>query len=682
MDLDQFPMIPFPGDVDLFGSKTEDNFSFIDPFKMKFTEIHQPDQKKETKVKENSSPNIEKGYMDNQKIQFHPKAKHTQVVNHEGFRQKQVNRIDQTFGICENINYQRTEELERVISSSRMTQKPQNLFKLLRIRPHHYKLTMAPYIHEIITERVESFLEFKSEQISGFDESSFFDKILNNEFKLVDNKPINCLGMEITRNHMQKTISFRTKDEQMLDTKIFEGFMQEFIAIMQRVESQIELYERAIRKGIYHLWYCVDSSEGELEPVSQDLQDILNKEPSGNQQNQKMDSFFYFEEEGDDDATKFKINLYDVTSIINAPVTCLVDPLGNEKFLYCPIAKKQKKYKKKEIKSWYTPKLLRTQIEIRHLRELVNNYPENWTDIENLSFKTSLYNTVDLELSGDEASKVIDMVKKTSSGIKVEFLRIERVQNVLAYDKYQQQKQYMQKKYSDTRNLEEYLFHGTKRNNPEVVMGSEEGFDMRFSNGGMWGRGVYFAKKFKYSHGYAYKIHTQGKTYYQVFLAKVLTGKKYDSKHNRHIKVPPIDQETGLRFDSVCGNTGGTKVHIVYENGQSYPEYCITYTITNLESTKDAPPHPSTSLRSRLASRTSRTPRHPFPNPYATPTSFNLSRVPLVKPVQIPKPIIQQPTLPQKSSLNFQVPDQSGLLTFDITKPTSIFEALRKKTRK
>jgi hypothetical protein len=32
-----------------------------------------------------------------------------------------------------------------------------------------------------------------------------------------------------------------------------------------------------------------------------------------------------------------------------------------------------------------------------------------------------------------------------------------------------------------------------------------------------------------------------------------------------------------VRYDSVCGVTGGSRVFIVYENGRAYPEYLVTY---------------------------------------------------------------------------------------------------------
>lgn len=142
-------------------------------------------------------------------IKFYSKPNHGKVVRQEMSRSNQVNRIGQAFGVSENIDAQRTEEFKRVISSNCVVEQPQKCFQLLRIRSHLFKLIMAPYIHNIITERVENFLEYKSEEKAGLDGSSFFDQILRNEFKLVHNKTIFCLGMQICWNHVQKTISFR-----------------------------------------------------------------------------------------------------------------------------------------------------------------------------------------------------------------------------------------------------------------------------------------------------------------------------------------------------------------------------------------------------------------------------------------------------------------------------------------
>jgi len=49
------------------------------------------------------------------------------------------------------------------------------------------------------------------------------------------------------------------------------------------------------------------------------------------------------------------------------------------------------------------------------------------------------------------------------------------------------------------------LWHGTRTTDPRIISGSEEGFDMRFANAGMWGTGNYFAVNASYSNnGYAF----------------------------------------------------------------------------------------------------------------------------------------------------------------------------------
>lgn len=48
-----------------------------------------------------------------------------------------------------------------------------------------------------------------------------------------------------------------------------------------------------------------------------------------------------------------------------------------------------------------------------------------------------------------------------------------------------------------------FLYHGTKNTEPSMIYNGEEGFDMKFGVGGMWGQAVYFAVNSSYSHGYS-----------------------------------------------------------------------------------------------------------------------------------------------------------------------------------
>lgn len=64
----------------------------------------------------------------------------------------------------------------------------------------------------------------------------------------------------------------------------------------------------------------------------------------------------------------------------------------------------------------------------------------------------------------------------------------------------------LNEKYNNPPNTDmtQMLFHGTRKTAPESIFQSEEGFDMRFSNEGMWGQAVYFAKNSAYSNDYCH----------------------------------------------------------------------------------------------------------------------------------------------------------------------------------
>ena len=70
--------------------------------------------------------------------------------------------------------------------------------------------------------------------------------------------------------------------------------------------------------------------------------------------------------------------------------------------------------------------------------------------------------------------------------------------------------------------MTQMLFHGSSVTSPEVIFQSEEGFDLRFSNNGYWGRAVYFAKNSFYSNAYCYTNVKEGNR--QMFYAKVNLG--------------------------------------------------------------------------------------------------------------------------------------------------------------
>jgi len=155
------------------------------------------------------------------------------------------------------------------------------------------------------------------------------------------------------------------------------------------------------------------------------------------------------------------------------------------------------------------------------------------------------------------------------------------VQNLRMWNHYAFRHRELKRELSLKTNLqiEMELFHGTRATLPSEVYNGEYGFDMTYSTSGMWGIGTYFAQNASYScTSYAYSL-PNGKR--QVFFAQVLTGDVHDCPSDGSLRRPPKKNEStsGLRYNSVSGVTGGSKVYIVYENRVAYPTYLITFTL-------------------------------------------------------------------------------------------------------
>ena len=65
------------------------------------------------------------------------------------------------------------------------------------------------------------------------------------------------------------------------------------------------------------------------------------------------------------------------------------------------------------------------------------------------------------------------------------------------------------------------LFHGTNQTDPKMIYASEDGLDIRFSNAGAYGMGLYFADNSAYSNSFGHPIPS-GEI--QMFLCLVLVG--------------------------------------------------------------------------------------------------------------------------------------------------------------
>ena len=159
----------------------------------------------------------------------------------------------------------------------------------------------------------------------------------------------------------------------------------------------------------------------------------------------------------------------------------------------------------------------------------VVEYPPEWGPCLSTAVTAQL---IVLTQDSTEWKRVVDKFKETAPNSEI--ISIKRIQNKWLWEKYAQSKKRMDQKNSGVVNEKE-LWHGSKTN-AERIYDSEEGFDMRFSSDGMWGRANYFAAEAKYSVKYAFQRDDGTK---ELLLAKVLTGDSFDSPPNRKLTMPP-----------------------------------------------------------------------------------------------------------------------------------------------
>ena len=175
-----------------------------------------------------------------------------------------------------------------------------------------------------------------------------------------------------------------------------------------------------------------------------------------------------------------------------------------------------------------------------------------------------------------EYNKVLARMRETVPNVNI--VKLERIQNEWLWEKFSQHRDRIQKKNQGVVG-ENDLFHGTRSTDPRFIYEGEEGFDMRFSQAGIWGNGNYFAVNASYSVNYSHPVSGGLR---QMFLVRVVIGEAHDCPPNGSLRLPPEKPKTSSlfsveRYDSVTGNTGGSRVYIIYDNLKAYPLYLITF---------------------------------------------------------------------------------------------------------
>lgn len=121
---------------------------------------------------------------------------------------------------------------------------------------------------------------------------------------------------------------------------------------------------------------------------------------------------------------------------------------------------------------------------------------------------------------------------------------IEQIENKWLWAKYSAQKSFLAQKLNRMDDTEKLLFHGTSKTEPSLIYTSQDGFDPKFANDGLWGRGTYFASNAIYSNDYAYR---KGDSY-QLFLADVLIGECIQLAQDKTLRMPPVNCLTFFNF--------------------------------------------------------------------------------------------------------------------------------------
>ena len=203
------------------------------------------------------------------------------------------------------------------------------------------------------------------------------------------------------------------------------------------------------------------------------------------------------------------------------------------------------------------------------------NLPVEWEE------QTSAMELKAVNQNTQEWTNIVGMMHKTLPTAQVR--QIRRVQNRQLWEKYALEKDHMTRRNSGVVN-EKLLFHGTRKNDPNLVALSLRGIDFRLSRRDhqlLWGTGAYFAVNSSYSDRYCYEnraIHTR-----EMIIAKVLTGHSclLRQPDPRLTRPPPLFRGSNLLYDTVCGHNGGSDIYVVYDQDRAYPAYIISYHVPN-----------------------------------------------------------------------------------------------------
>ncbi|XP_048862591.1 protein mono-ADP-ribosyltransferase PARP12 [Brienomyrus brachyistius] len=178
------------------------------------------------------------------------------------------------------------------------------------------------------------------------------------------------------------------------------------------------------------------------------------------------------------------------------------------------------------------------------------------------------YKKITLLPSWSEYKEILALFRKTMLGFSIR--QIERIQNKALWEVFQWQKELM-KKNNGGRDCEKLLFHGTDSKHVDAIC--QQNFDWRIcgTHGTAYGKGSYFARDAKYSHGY-----TKSSGNRTMFVCRVLVG-EYTEGDSSYLRPPSKDGGDVHFYDSCVDDIYNPSIYVVFEKHQVYPEYLIQY---------------------------------------------------------------------------------------------------------
>ncbi|XP_036000627.1 LOW QUALITY PROTEIN: protein mono-ADP-ribosyltransferase PARP14-like [Fundulus heteroclitus] len=203
----------------------------------------------------------------------------------------------------------------------------------------------------------------------------------------------------------------------------------------------------------------------------------------------------------------------------------------------------------------------------KDLKTPAASLPSHWEDM-----KGSIVKRVTLNVGSQEYNDVLAEVTKT--GLSLNIIQIERIQNEALWQSYQLLKKQMEVKNKHTNN-EKLLYHGTAATSIDLI--NSKGFNRSYAgaHGAMFGNGSYFAVDPAYSaRGYA-RPDSQG--HKRMYQARVLVGDVTQGTSGM-IAPPAKPGNPADLYDSVADRQNNPSMYIIFNDIQAYPEYLLTFT--------------------------------------------------------------------------------------------------------